>query len=90
MTGMLSRAQRQLDDDPASARRAGSATSRRPSTVLTRWASPDRPLPPGSAPPPPSSVTLSRSRSPRPVARRPIRLAELCLAALASSSAAQK
>src|SRR5204863_9402346 len=69
----------------------GLAMSRRPSTTATRWARPDRPLPrEESAPPTPSSVTR-RARSPaRSVITILIVFAWLCLAALASSSAAQK
>ena len=73
----------------------GLVTSRWPSTVPTRWASPARPLPrAGSAPPRPSSVTSIRSTRPRSAScvltSIRIAVARLCFAALASSSAAQK
>ena len=72
---------------------AGRARDRRAGRPprATRCASPDRPVPrAGSAPPVPSSATLSSSTSRGPAARMAILFAKLCLAALASSSAAQK
>ena len=63
-----------------------------PSTVDARCARPSRPLPrEGSAPPMPSSVTHRRSTPFRSVSIViSITFAELCLMALASSSAVQK
>src|SRR5262249_44320554 len=69
----------------------GLVISRLPSTVRTRCASPDRPLPrAGPAPPRPSSLTRSTSNSSCSATSIVTRFAWLCLAALASSSAAQK
>ena len=66
------------------------SATRRPSTRAAR--SPASPVPrDGSAPPRPSSLTRNRSRSGRCVSMSiSILFAELCLIALASSSAAQK
>src|ERR1017187_490959 len=69
----------------------GLAISIVPSTVLTRSASPARPPPASTrAPPAPSSLTRSRSSPGTCTASRVACRAPLCLAVLASSSAAQK
>src|SRR5512132_1260898 len=62
-----------------------------PSTAATRSARPCRPLPlAGSAPPTPSSMTSTMSRSRWRAMRTPISAARACLAALARASATTK
>src|SRR5581483_9460896 len=69
---------------------AGLRTSSVPSSAATRRASPDRPLPDGSAPPRPSSVISSTSDVPSTRPRIATRLACACLPAFASASATTK